>query len=159
MCENYFVKEPKVFTIDYREKMGPLEKPFDRSWIDTATTNINAGDVYVGWSELGKNPYNYWRDGEPPVTERMCELIKPWLKLIPKIKIALEDIDRFNGSNIVEFETWWQQHKGPWLQHWNLTDWTTHDIFSANVFGKTTQLDLLLEQVKNNIAPIRILVQ
>jgi hypothetical protein len=158
MCEGYFHKRPKVFSIDYREKMGPLEKPFEWSWIDTTTTNIKAGDIYVAWSELGKTPYSYWHNNEPPVPERMCELIKPWLKLIPKIKIALEDIDRLENIKVAEFETWWEQHKGPWLQHWNLSDWTTHDIFSVNVFGRTTQLDVLLAQAENNITPTRVLV-
>jgi hypothetical protein len=157
MCESYFKKQPKTFSIDYREKMGPLEKPYDRSWISTVT-NIKAGDIYVAWSELGKTPYTYWRDNEPPVPERMCELIKPWHKLIPKIKIALEDINRLEGVKVAEFEPWWDQHKGPWLQHWNLSNWTTQDIFSVNVFGKTTQLDLLLEQVKNNIVPTNIII-
>jgi len=159
MCESYFKKEPKTFLIDYREKMGPLEKTFDRLWINTTTTNIKAGDIYVAWSELGKTPYGYWQDNEPPVTERMCQLIKPWLKLIPKIKIALEDIDRLENIKVAEFEAWWEQYKGTWLQHWNLTDWTTHDIFSVNIFGRTTQLDLLLEQVKNNTVPTNILLQ
>jgi hypothetical protein len=158
MCESYFKKESNIFSIDYREKMGPLEKSFDRSWVDTTTTTIKAGDIYVAWSELGKTPYTYWQDNEPLVTERMCELIKPWLKLIPKLKIALEDIDRLNGVKVAEFETWWNQYKGPWLKHWNLTDWTTHDIFSVNVFGKTTQLDLLLQQVKNNTVPTNIII-
>jgi hypothetical protein len=158
MCETYFKKEPRIFSIDYREKMGMLERPVDRSWLDTTTTNINAGDVYVAWSELGKTPYTYWRDNEPPVIERMCELVKPWVKFVPKIKIALENIDQLTGIEIAEFEIWWEQYKGPWLQHWNLSDWTTHDIFSVKVFGKTTQLDLLLEQVKNNIIPINIII-
>ena len=158
MCENYYNRSPGVLSIDYREKMGPLEKPFDRSWQSNTTTKIKAGDVFVAWSELGKTPYTYWHDNEPFEAKRMCELIKPWLKLIPKLKIALEDIDRLNGVRVTEFETWWNQYKGPWLQHWNLTDWTTHDIFSVNVFGKTTQLDLLLEQVKNNTVPTNIII-
>jgi hypothetical protein len=159
MCEGYFQKEPKTFLIDYREKMGPLEKTFDRSWLNTTTTNIKAGDIYVAWSELGKTPYVYWQDNEPPVTERMRQLIKPWVKLIPKIKIALEDIDRLENVKVAEFEAWWEQYKGPWLQHWNLTDWNTHDIFSVNIFGRTIQLDLLLEQVKNNTVPTNVLLQ
>lgn len=158
ICESYFDNTPKVFTIDYREKMGPLERPFDWSWITTTTTNIKAGDVYVAWSELGKTPYTYWRDNEPSETKRMCELIKPWLKLRPKIKVALEDIDRLKNIEVAEFEPWWEKHKDPWLKHYNLTNWTTHDIFSVNVFGKTAQLDLLLEQVKNNVAPINIII-
>jgi hypothetical protein len=158
MCEHYYNRSPSVLSIDYREKMGPLEKPFDRSWQSNTTTKIKAGDVFVAWSELGKTPYTYWADHEPIAMDRMCELIKPWIKLIPKIKIALEDIDRLENIKVAEFETWWEQHKGPWLQHWNLSDWTTHDIFSVNVFGRTTQLDLLLAQVENNITPTRVLV-
>lgn len=159
MCEGYFKEYPNVLTIDYREKMGPLEKPFDRAWLSTSTTNIKAGDIFVAWSELGKTPYTYWNNHEPPEISRMCELIKPWAKLIPKIKIALEDIDRLKGKKITEFETWWNQHKSPWLEHWDLPDWTTHDIFSAITVGKTTQLDLLKEQVENNILPTRILIE
>jgi hypothetical protein len=158
MCEHYYNRSPNVLSIDYREKMGPLEKMFDRSWQSSTTTQIKAGDVFVAWSELGKTPYNYWQNHEPLDVDRMCELIKPWIRLIPKIKIALEDIDRLENIKVAEFETWWDQHKGPWLQHWNLPDWTTHDIFAVNIFGRTTQLDLLLTQVENNLTPIRILI-
>ena len=163
MCEKYYDDKqyPKILHIDYREKSGPLQKPFDLTWLDTATTKIKAGDVFVRWSELGKTPYNYWENNEPNDIARMCELAKPWLILKPKIIIALEDFDTLKNKKILEFESWWQQYSKPWCQRWNIPSWSATDIFSFLVFGKVSTVDvkLIVEQLKNNINPTKILLE
>lgn len=158
MCEYYFKETPKFLHIDYREKSGLLEKPFDLKWLDNATSNIKAGDIFVSWAELGKTPYTYWRDKEEDDINRMCNLAKPWLKLRPKINIALEDIDLLKNKNILEFESWWQQHSKAWCQHWNIPSWTIHDIFSSTIFGKVNDVSIITDYLKNNIFPTKILM-
>jgi hypothetical protein len=156
MCEFYFKENPKFLHIDYREKSGMLEKSFDLKWLDNATNNIKAGDIFVSWAELGKTPYTYWQDNEENDINRMCELAKPWLKLRPKINIALEDIDLLKNKKISEFESWWQQYSEAWCQHWNLPSWTTRDIFSSTVFGKVDNVSIIIDYLKNNILPTKI---
>ena len=156
LCEQR--PEPsKILQIDYREKSGLLEKPFDRDWLKNATTKIQAGDVFVDWSELGKTPYIYWKNNEPNDIVRMRELIKPWLKLRPKIIVALEDIDTLENIMVAKFESWWAQYSQTLCQHWNIPSWTTNDIFSVSVFGRVPNFQEITTQLKNNQAPVKVL--
>jgi hypothetical protein len=92
-CELFFRPHFKILHINYREKAGPLEKPYNPLWFESATTKVKAGEIFSCWAELGKSPYAYWYDQEPNDIDRMCQLSKPWLRLRPKLNIALEDID------------------------------------------------------------------
>ena len=159
LCEFYSNKHNRVLHIDYREKAGPLEKSIMPEWLNNTKTKIQAGEIFVSWAELGKNPYTYWENNEPDDTTRMCELAKPWLKLRPKICIAVEDIDRLADTKCDEFEDWWKSRSQAWTTYWNLSSWTIDNIYGVSVFGKTNQLDLLVEQLKNNAVPIRVLLE
>jgi hypothetical protein len=158
MCEIYFQKTNGLFCIDYREKSGLLEKPIDQQWLSNTQTTIQAGDIYVRWAELGKTPYTYWKNKEPNDIKRMCELAKPWLKLRPKMYVALDDIDTLKNKQCNEFSSWWKDYHQEWAKHWNIPSWNIENIFGVSVFGKTTQLDLLKEQLKNNAVPTRIIL-
>lgn len=157
MCEHWPVQKLKL-TIDYREKMGMLERPFNLTWLENATTKIKAGDVFVQWSELGKTPYDYWKNNEPGDITRMCELAKPWVKLVPKIIVALEDIDTLNNVDILAFESWWKHHSEEWCKHWNLLSWSTVDMFSVVRLGQAPKFENIIEQLKNNNVPTKILL-
>jgi hypothetical protein len=156
LCESYHNWRPEILDIDYREKSGMLEKPFDLKWLEDSTTVVKAGDVFVSWSELGKTPYGYWDNNEPDNIDRLCELAKPWLILRPKIKIALEDIDFLKNKKITEFESWWSKYESDWCQHWNLKSWSTQEIFSKTVFGQIQEVDAVRDLLKNNINPTEI---
>ena len=156
MCEVYFKETDNVFCIDYREKSGLLEKPMNSDWLINTQTTVCAGDVYVQWSELGKSPYNYWKNNEPNDIKRMCKLAKPWLKLRPKIYVALDNMDRLKNIQCNEFSSWWKDYQPEWTEHWNIPKWNIENIFGVSVFGKTHQAELLKEQLKNNAVPIRI---
>jgi hypothetical protein len=157
MCERWPVQQPTL-TIDYREKAGLLERPFDPDWLENATTEIKAGDVYVEWAELGKTPYRYWKDCEPDSITRMCELAKPWLTLRPKIVVALEDIDTLNDVDIPVFESWWKHHSKEWCQHWNLSSWSITDMRSVVRLGQVPEVKMIIEQLKNNNTPTKVLL-
>jgi hypothetical protein len=146
----------KVLYIDYREKSGMIEKPFVSEWMQNATTKIKKGDVFVYWSELGKTPYGYWKNNEPIDVVRMCELIKPWLKLRPKILVALEDIDMLDNIEVDKFESWWPQYSEVLCQHWDRPAWTTHDIFAVSVFGQVPMVQDIIQNLKNNAKPIKV---
>ena len=156
MCEFYFRENNKFLHINYREKSGLLEKPFDLKWLDNATNNIRAGDIFVSWAELGKTPYTYWLNKETDDIVRICELAKPWLILRPIINIALEDFDQLENKKIVEFESWWKQYSKTWCQHWNIPSWNIYNIFSSAVFGKVDNVSTIIDYLKNNIHPTKI---
>jgi hypothetical protein len=158
MCEKTCTERANVLNIDYREKAGMLEKPFDLAWLTSATTKVKTGDVYIKWAELGKTPYVYWANNEPETMTRMCELAKPWLKLRPKIIVALEDIDFLKGIDVPGFETWWIQYSIPWCQYWQIPSWGVSDIFGASVFGRVPDFTLIAEQLQNNMYPTRVLL-
>jgi len=157
MCERWTVQKSRL-TIDYREKSGMLEQPFDLAWLENSITKIKAGDVFVEWSELGKTPYRYWQDNEPDNMTRMCELAKPWLILKPKIIVALEDIDTLNNVNVLNFESWWKHRSKEWCQHWNIPDWSMLDMFSVVHLGRLPDFELVTEQLKSNHRPTKILL-
>lgn len=160
LCEFYSSNNKSShFAIDYREKSGPLEKPMQFSWFNDSATYVEAGTVYVEWAELGKNPYFYWKNTEPDDFDRIKELAKPWLKLKPKISIALRDIDRMKNVQQQEFETWWKPYSDRWNQHWNLPEWTLKNMFGLIVVGYTDQVEVLKQALKNNQFPARIAMQ
>jgi hypothetical protein len=157
-CEKQIETSAKILHIDYREKSGPLEKSFDTAWRRSATTKVKAGDVFVKWAELGKTPYGYWKNNEPIDVVRMCELIKPWLKLRPKILVALEDIDILDNIEVDKFESWWSQYSEVLCRHWDRPMWTTHDIFAVSLFGRVPNYQEIITQLKNNAKPVRVLL-
>jgi hypothetical protein len=156
MCEVYFKEYNDLFCIDYREKSGLLEKPMDRQWLNNTQTTVQAGDVYVQWSELGKTPYTYWKNNEPNDIERMCKLAKPWLKLRPKIYIALNDMNKLKNIPCDKFSAWWKDYQYEWTEYWNIPSWNIENIFGVSVFGRTTQIKLLKQQLKNNAVPVKV---
>jgi len=158
ICEMYSKESPYVFYVDYREKSGLLEKPMDPLWLANTQTTVQTGDVYVRWSELGKTPYTYWKNNEPNDIKRICELAKPWLKLKPKIYVALEDMDELKDKQCDEFKSWWKDYQTEWTQHWNIPSWDIENIFGVSVFGKTNQVELLKELLKNNAVPVKVLM-
>jgi len=155
LCENKndHKPRPKILDIDYREKAGMLEQPFDLNWLTESTTLIQAGDVFVTWAELGKTPYFYWRDNEPTDLERLCRLAKPWLKLRPKIKVALEDFDNLKNKELEQFNQWWTTYEADWCHHWNLKSWTVKDMFSSAVIGHVTDPGAVKLLLQNNVHP------
>jgi hypothetical protein len=158
MCEKSHVNETvmqKTLKIDYNEKSGPLEKPFDRQWLADATSKISAGDAFICWQELGKTPYTYWSDNEPNDIERMRQVIRPWAKLKPNIFVALEDIDLEKDS--VEFEQWWAQYRQQLCKYWNIPSWTVDDMSKCLVLGKVSGIDSVMTLLKNDIRPIQVL--
>lgn len=157
LCESSYNKF-KILHIDYREKSGLLEKQMDPAWSAGATTKIHAGDVFVRWAELGKTPYGYWQNLEPNDINRMRELIKPWIKLRPKIQIALEDIDFLQNIQVSEFESWWKDYSVELCSHWQVPSWTVHDIFSVSVFGHVDDVKLIDHYLKNNILPTKVVL-
>lgn len=159
LCEYYDQPLKELVCIDYREKSGMLEKPMDPTWLLNTTTKICAGDIYVQWSELGKTPYHYWKNNESNDITRICQLAKPWLKLRPKIYIALQDLDTLKNIQCNDFSIWWEMYQTEWTAYWNIPTWTINDIFGVSIFGKTTQIDLLKTQLKNNSVPTKIDLQ
>jgi hypothetical protein len=155
LCENFGASQC-FLQIDYRDKAGLLEKPFDMSWLKSGKTRVRAGDVFVRWAELGKPPYIYWRDKEPDDITRIKELAKPWLKLRPMLLVALQDHDF--GVSSDEFEQWWEQYHAEWCAHWNISKWDLVDMRSVLIFGRMSpeQLQMLSTLLINDCRPRRV---
>lgn len=113
-----------MVVLDHREFCGPIQQPFQTSWLESAVTRVSPGTVFVRWAELGKTPFGYWRDQEPNDLVRLCELAKPWISLRGKIMVAFEDIDYMHGVPEQQFQQWWQNWERPWCQHWGIESWS-----------------------------------
>jgi len=162
MCEKNHDTETvmqKTMKIDYNEKSGFLEKPFDRQWLKDATSKISAGDAFVCWQELGKTPYMYWLDNEPNDLVRMRQVIQPWAKLRPNIFVALEDIDlQKNPKELRKFDSWWAQYSQQLCEYWNMPSWTSDDMSKCLILGEVSNIDTVLTLLKNNAKPIQVLL-
>jgi hypothetical protein len=157
LCE-YYIEGPLFnrMDINYREKTGLLNKPFDMSWMKTSTTQVSAGDVYIHWAELGKIPYLYWKHNEPDDINCLYKLAKPWLTFYPILTLALDNRDLLKNKNIKEFNIWWEQYSEQWCRHWNLSKWSIEDQYSVIVVGRVAQFDQVTDLLKNQIYPIKI---
>lgn len=155
ICEKNILN-PATLIIDYREKSGLLEKKFNIEWMSDTKTSVRKGDVYVNWAELGKPPYAYWKNSEPNDINRLCQLAKPWLKLRPRLTIALEDIDFMLKIKVDEFNNWWKEFEEPWCQHWNIPHWGIKEIRSVNVIGHINDIETVKSNLKQQIMPTRI---
>ena len=139
--------------LDYREKSGLLEKSVDPSWFDLLQTHVDAGDVFVVWAELGKSPYGYWSDHEPDNLDRICELVKPWLRFRPKLCVALESGSLVADKNRQDFEKWWAQYHDDWCQYWKIPSWSLDQMYGVSVIGKVADFDLLVQQLQQGHRP------
>jgi hypothetical protein len=153
-CEFYPLPWTRYYTLDYREKAGPLTRNIDLKCIEKVQTSVSAGDAFFAWAELGKNPYSYWRQNEPNNLERLCQLAKPWHKFVPKMCIALDDINFMPTAGVDEFELWWQNYEAAWCQHWNIKEWKLHNIYGVVVAGQVKDFDRFLDLTKRQIAPV-----
>ena len=146
--------------INYRDKAGPLEKPFDKRNLKYATQKIPKGTCYTTWSELGKTLDTYWSSHEPDNIQRLCQLAKPWLILRPSFRVALEDVDlSLSPENKEKFTEWFKQYEEQWKKHWKVDDWTLDEIISITSIpiGVMNEVDVFTEKMKDNRIPTRII--
>lgn len=151
-------KSKKILYLDYRDRSGLLEKPFDMEWIKDSAHKVPVGTVFICWGELGKNPYNYFINGEPNDIRRVCELAKPWVYLKPKLGVALEHIDFLDNKEVDAFNQWWKEYHDPWCQHWKIESWPIEKIFSIIPIGKLPDIDSLISKLKDQINPQKIVL-
>lgn len=159
LCEFHNGGSPlKVATIDYRERAGPLTKPFDNEYLTDLITDISPGTVYVEWSELGKIPYDYWADGEPDDITRLCELAKPWVTFKPKLRIATHHINTIANVD-PNFHAWWDRYKLDWCKHWNLPNWSVENMHGVINVGKVNDMDAMVELFKQKQTITKVSLQ
>ena len=124
---------PRVH-LSYGELAGPLDRTYRYNELLSSVTDISAGDCLVVFSELGKTPYNYWRDGEPDNLIRLCELAKPRRRLYFQITIELAEHKKI-PHDLEQFEQWFSQYKSDWCRHWGIPDWSPEQIFGGILIG------------------------
>ena len=157
-CEIRSNKKKQILNIDWRTNAGPLQKPFNYSWLEGATTKVNTGDIIVKWSELGKTPYVYWENKEPDDINRLVELSKPWIEIIPKFHICLEDIDFLAKRDIDNFNKWWQHKEQLWCKHWKIPAWSIIHQHSVIKIGSIDCVEQLNNLLRNNISIEKVIL-
>jgi hypothetical protein len=121
--------------LDHRELAGQVQQKFHSKWLEHAVTDVAAGTVFVECAELGKSPYNYWRDGEPDSLDRLCQLAKPWISLRSKLAIAVRPLNFTQHLAIDQFQDWWKTRSSDWCQHWGIASWTIQNQKSVIPVG------------------------
>lgn len=145
-----------MLIMSYRETAGLLESSFNMEWLKSAVTDLQPGDVFVTWAELGKVPYDYWTNEEPNDINRIKELCKPWITFKPRILVALQEKNKLDELNIDGFNNWWSEYSEDWCRHWQIPEWTVEQQYSVLVFGRIKNLDLLVKLLEEKIDPITI---
>ena len=156
MCEKYKRQSSGALYLDWREKAGPLIKKINKDLYTDLTTKITNGDVFTMWSELGKPPYQYWKDGEPNNIKRICELAKPWDKFNPVLCVAMQDVDLLDNIDVNSFNQWWAPYQQDWCKHWGIKKWSLQDMRGVLVYGTIDNIELLNYNLMNNISPVRM---
>jgi len=138
------------YKIAYRANAGPLQLQFTKEEQQQLTPDVGPGDCYFGFSELGKTPYLYWKDGEPADIHRIIELAKPAITFRPLLRIEVSESGYPRiPPNIDQFNTWFAPYKTAWCQHWGLTDWTAEQMFGVLKIGQVIDFDHFDTLIKN----------
>lgn len=159
LLEDYHKRTEKYrIDIHYDEKSGLLEKKFQDDLKSELVCKVKAGEVYISWVELGKRPWDYWQNNEPNDIKRICELCKPWIKVKPRLSIALIDKDLVyhRYEKLDDFLSWWNPYKEDWCNYWNLKSWHWQDMFSVIPIGYVKDLDTLITADNNGALPKQI---
>jgi hypothetical protein len=134
--------------INFRDRAGPLEKPFNRKYLEYGVQSVTQGMCFCRWGELGKIPRYYWADGEPDDIERICQLAKPWTVLRPSFNIALEDMDfTLSAESRQGFNSWFAKHKQAWMQYWKLDSWTEDEMSCVIPIGQIKDVSSFVEKI------------
>jgi len=140
----------KILTIDYRELAGPLLLDIDHTLLDQLRLDTRPGDVTVGWAELGKTPYGYWKSQEPNDVDRICQLAKPYLKLQPRLEITIQSRPKIDPVDIENFLKWWAYYESAWCKHWNLPSWSLEQMLGRVVISHVVDFDKFLQLLRSN---------
>lgn len=117
-------KNRQTLDVGWGTKEGPLLSHYNCQKY-YSQEKINAGDIYLAWSELGKKPSRYFHDGEPNNQNRFNQLCKPNITHRPKFKIYKESYSYVPFNN--DFMQWFKNYKLDWLSKYDLEDWQPHD--------------------------------
>lgn len=126
--KEYVIQLVKFKALDFGwgEKEGPLMEKLNMH--QYYSKNIEKGNIYLKWSELGKVPTKYFADGEPNDQYRFNQLSIPNKTLRPKF--FLQIIDKY--SNFTPgFELWFDKFKKDWLTYHDLISWQPIDEFGG----------------------------
>lgn len=158
-CEdvNNSIGGTNAYRIDWEENAGPLFTKFDHKWKNSFVHNVQTGQVYTVWAELGKKPYDYWKDNEPDNFERLCQLSKPIVTLEPKLIFAVQPKELLKQPEL-EFDSWWNRYHDGWCNHWNISSWSYSDMYGTIVYGQIREIDKLQHLANNNHCPVKIVL-
>lgn len=145
----------QTVNIDYRHYYGLLEQPMKKEWM-TPGVQAQYGDVVVSWTELGKTPYDYWKDHEPNDIRRICQLVKPWVTLKPKLNIAYGPQFNPPDQELADFSHWWAPYETTWLRRWGLTEWTVAHQFMSIPVGRLPDMDTMVSWLEQGYHPIGV---
>jgi hypothetical protein len=144
--------------VDYKDRAGPLIKPFDRALLQYHTPTVEAGDCCVTASELGKTMWCYYRDREPNETSRICSVVPPWRYLKPMLDIFYrheKDADRPYYTN-PEFRSWVDSVSTAWAQHWGISDWSPVEISARLKVGRLLDIDIVQQKFRAGNVPVQL---
>lgn len=144
---------------DYKHLAGPLEKKFDRSWLQYAVQQVPAGTCYQQNHELGKDLIECWKDQEPNHIDHLCRLSRPWIKIRAVLNLAVTDIEQsttLEPQQMSDFLSWLSPVREAWCQHWQINDWQADEIRAMIPIGQIEDLSFVQSRFMSYNYPTRI---
>jgi hypothetical protein len=157
--EDVVKQDRKSIWVDYKQRAGPLIRPFDRSLTQYFSPTVAIGDCGVGHAELGKNLWDYYRDQEPlDDLDRICAVVKPWQYLKPVLSIfyqpCAEHTSPYHSDRV--FREWVDRVVTPWAQHWAIPDWSPREIHARLRMGRLRDAAEALQRFGGGNTPVRL---
>lgn len=122
LCEGTLngVYQPLCFGVSWGMNDGITREDFREDPYRYYTLDIKRGSLYLYWTEIGKRPREYWRDGDPRDMETFLYTVTPHRSWSSFFMINLRGTYRTPG----EFWDWFEPYREPFLEKWGLEDWT-----------------------------------
>ena len=145
------------FTIAWGVNDGVTMQDFDQDPYQYYTSNLCPGNIYLSWVEIGKKPHEYLNDNDPEDVDSFLNTVRPHRTWSAHCKINLTGSYRPSKN----FWTWFEKYRKPFLEKWNLAEWT--DLHEVGAIELAVLQDPLIHKQLltefDSLNAIRILTQ
>ena len=136
------------FRISWGGNDGPHMEQFQQSPYIYYTENIVPGNLYLYWAEQGKTPMEYYYSQDPDNLEIFLKITTPHRQFSGFFTLQIGPKYFSNPK----FWQWFSKYKQPFLDHWQLDDWTTLHQYGAielaTMLNSSEEFNLLKKNFK-----------
>lgn len=118
------------------EKEGPLTSKFNPLPYEFYKESV-PGAINLKWSEFGKTPWQYWRDGEKDDIDYFLKTCIPHITFRAQFNLIIRQHQTLTFDQ--NFYTWFSKYKDIWYKKYHC-DWTPLQEWGGIVLAVPTKL-------------------